>query len=77
MTTTDITSLRHIDRCRLADRALLVALTAPPALIWLLVALGAQFAVAVIAVFALVFIVTTAMDIAWVIRRRRGAREGR
>ncbi len=73
MTTTDITSLRRLDRRRQADRELLVALVAPPSLIWLLVALGAQFGVAVITVFAAVFVITTAMDIAWVARRRRNA----
>ena len=52
------------------DTALGVALVGPPASIGLLMVLGLGFAVAVCAVFAAVFGITTAMDITWMRHRR-------
>jgi hypothetical protein len=56
---------------RRADRALVIALVAPPALIALLMAIGVQFAVAVCVMFAFVFVITTSADAMWIGRRHR------
>jgi hypothetical protein len=54
---------------RRADRALVIALLAPPALIALLMTIGVQFALAVCVMFAFVFVITTSMDAMWMWRR--------
>jgi hypothetical protein len=55
---------------RYLDIALVVALFGPPALIGLLMLLGLGFALAVCAVFAAVFVITTAEDATWIWQRR-------
>jgi hypothetical protein len=54
-----------------ADTALAVALLGPPVLVVAMMALRISFAVAVCAMFAVVFAVTTAIDVRWMWQRRR------
>ena len=58
-----------------ADLALVVAIVGPPAIIGLLVLIGAGLAAAVVITFVLTFAVTTTLDVTWFVRRRRLARD--
>jgi hypothetical protein len=60
---------------RRADTALVVALLGPPALVVAMMALRIPFAVAVCAMFAVVFAVATAIDVRWMWQRRSRRRE--
>ena len=54
-----------------ADVALVVAILAPLAIIGLLVLIGLGIAAAVCITLVLVFVVTTTMDVRWLIQRRK------
>ena len=52
------------------DLALAIAITAPLAIIGLLVLFGLGIDAAACITFALVFVVTTTLDVRWLLRRR-------
>jgi Flp pilus assembly protein TadB len=57
-----------------ADLALIIAILAPLAIVGLLVLVGLGIGAAVCIMFVLVFAVTTAMDVRWLLYRRRSRR---
>ncbi len=54
-----------------ADVALAVAILGPVAVVGLLVLIGVSVGAAVCAAFVIVFVVTTTLDVRWLVRRRR------
>lgn len=65
---------RTVPELRTADTALVVAVVGPPTLIVILSWFGLSFGLSVCVVFATVFVVTTAIDVRWMWRRRQSRR---
>ena len=58
-----------------ADVALAVAVLGPVVVLGLLVLIGISVGAAVCATFVIVFVVTTTLDVRWLLRRRRSTND--